>query len=122
MVKTNKSSGALAETLRKFALKFPDAVEEIACAGTAVESPVFRVKGKSFLFIGKRDLRLKLQDSLASAARLAAKEPARYEASAMGWIKVNTDLDSPPPLDLLKAWIEESYRASTPKIKKPLKK
>ena len=88
--------------LRKHALGYPDVKEEIACKGTKVESAVFRVKKKSFLFLGNGVLRLKLTSSLP--------EPTRYNAGAGGWIKVTYGPDQPLQLDVLKKWVEESYQ------------
>jgi hypothetical protein len=95
--------------LRKFASQFPGVEETIACRGTAVESSAFKVGKKTFLFLRAADARLKLEQSLSEAAKLAKKEPSRYSAGAMGWIKVEL-MPEPPPLDLLRRWIDESYR------------
>jgi len=95
--------------LRKIAAKYPGVEETIACKGTAVESSAFKAGKKTFLFVRAADARLKLEKSLPEAASLAKKEPGRYEAGAMGWIKVQLGPE-PPPLDLLKRWIDESYR------------
>ena len=91
-------------------MRYPEAEEGIACKGTAIECSVFKAKKKSFLFVGAREIRLKLKESLPEAARLASKEPARYEAGSQGWIKVKLDTNEAPPLDLLEQWIDESYR------------
>jgi len=96
--------------LRKHALGYPDVKEEIACKGTKVESAVFKVKKKSFLFLGNGVLRLKLTSSLPDAVKLAKKEAARYNAGAGGWVKVTYGPDQPLQLDVLKKWVEESYR------------
>jgi predicted DNA-binding protein (MmcQ/YjbR family) len=106
--------------LQKFASQFPGVEETIACQGTAVESSAFKVGKKTFLFLRAVDARLKLDESLAEAAKLAKKEPGRYSAGTMGWIKVELSPE-PPPLDLLKRWIGESFRlmsASAPARKK----
>ncbi len=109
---------SLEDKLRKLALGFPDTREEIACKGTAVESAVYRTGKKSFLFAGKKDIRLKLVESFAEAQKLAAKEPDHYQAS-MGWVTIRR-AQGDPPMEMLKRWVTESYRVSVdkPKAKK----
>ena len=103
------------QTLQKLALRYPEAQEGIACAGTALESKTIKVGNKAFLFLGEKDVRLKLGESLAEAAKLAAKVPGRYEVGVHGWVKLTFSNDETPPLDLLKRWIDESYRLLAPK-------
>ena len=103
------------KTLRDLALRYPEAEEGIACAGTAIEKRTIKVRNITFLFLGKADAMLKLTDSLPEAAKLAAKEPATYKAGANGWVTVKFDADRSPPLDVLAAWIDESYRLLAPK-------
>jgi predicted DNA-binding protein (MmcQ/YjbR family) len=102
------------KTLRKLALKYPEAEEGIACKGTAIECTTFKARGKAFLFLARTNLRLKLGESLAEATALAAKEPGRYEVGAHGWIKVTLG-DDRLPMELLTRWIDESYRLLAPK-------
>jgi hypothetical protein len=75
--------------------------EGVACAGTALESHTFRVNGKAFLFLSKKEARVKLAASLAEAARLGCA------AGAHGWVKF--EFDAPPPANVLKRWIAESH-------------
>src|SRR5262245_43757452 len=103
------------QALRKIAMQYPGAEAGVACKGTALECTTVKVHNKAFLFLRKTDLRLKLGDSLAEAAKLAAKERDRYEAGAGGWVKVMFSAAQPPPLDLLKRWLDESYRLLAPK-------
>ncbi len=83
------------------ALALPDVDQGIACAGTAVESRTFLVRKKTFLFLSKKLMRLKLERSAADAKRRG------FEVGAGGWVKL--DLDGLPPQPILKAWIAESY-------------
>lgn len=103
------------EALRKIALRFPEVEEGIACKGTALECTTFKARKKAFLFISVANARVKLQESLAEAAKLAAKEPGRYKVGAHGWAEVKFTNDEPPPLELLERWIDESYRLLAPK-------
>ncbi|MCI0376268.1 MAG: MmcQ/YjbR family DNA-binding protein [Gemmataceae bacterium] len=96
--------------LRKFALQYPEAVEAIACKGTALECSAFQARAKTFLFLSDADLRVKLLASLAEAAELATEEPDRYHVGAHGWVKVTLRSDQSPPQGILERWIDESYR------------
>jgi hypothetical protein len=101
--------------LHEIALNLPEACKGVACAGTAVECPTVTVGNKAFLFLGKKEVRLKLSDSIGEATKLAAKAPSRYEVGLHGWVKLTIRDDAPPPLDLLERWIGESYRLFAPK-------
>jgi YjbR len=96
-------------------MRFPEVEEGIACKGTAIECVTFHTRKKTFLFVGKAELRLKLDESLAMAAKLAKTEPERFVVGGTAWIKVTFSPDSPPPLDILERWIDESYRLIAPK-------
>jgi hypothetical protein len=100
---------------RKLALQYPEAKEGIACAGTSLEKRTIKARNKAFLFLGPKDLMLKLGESLADARKLASREPDRYQAGASGWVKVNLENHPPPPLEVLERWIDESYRLLAPR-------
>ena len=104
-----------AQALRRAALQYPEAHEGIACAGTALERRTVTVRGKAFLFVGTADARLKLNDSLVEATRLAATEPGRYQVGAHGWVAVTFGDVESLPVALLVRWIGESYRLLAPK-------
>lgn len=100
--------------VRAVALRYPEVVEGVACAGTALESTSFKARTKAFLFLtgtGPYQLRLKLSDSQSEAAELASREPGRYKLGANGWATLDLDHDAPLPPGLLVRWIDESYRA-----------
>lgn len=92
--------------MRALALTYPAAEEGVACAGTAVESRTIKAKGKAFLFLGAKDVRLKLGASAAEAKRLGA------DVGAHGWTKFAAD--AAPPLPVVERWIDESYRLLAP--------
>src|ERR1043166_6695539 len=98
------------KALRALALKFPACEEGIACKGTALECTTFNVKGKAFLFVGRKEIRFKLGDSIDDAKKLAAKEPTRYTVGANGWTKIAFSDNEPLPMDVVKPWVDESYR------------
>jgi YjbR len=101
--------------LRPIAMRFAEAEEGIACKGTAIECTTFKTHGKAFLFVGGKEIRLKLQASLAEAGKLAAKEPERYQAGKIGWVTVRLHPGDALPIDVLERWIDESYRLLVPK-------
>ncbi len=110
MVRQENTGGEAEQPLRALALRYPEAAEGVACKGTALESSVFKARDKSFLFIGSAELKVKLRESLAEAARLATEEPGRYRVGSSGWVTVRFSPDEPLPLELLKRWTDESYR------------
>src|SRR4051794_20129220 len=100
---------SLTKSLRTFASKLPDAEEGIACEGTALEKVTYKVRKKAFLFLGTKDVMLKLftSHSRREAERLAAREPARFKVGSSGWVSVQ--LEGDPPLEILQKWIAESH-------------
>src|SRR5262245_42765046 len=105
----------LLQDLRAIALRYPETEEGVACKGTSIECTTFKAANKAFLFVGAKEIRLKLQASLAEANKLAAKDPDRYKAGAHGWVAISTGDDPSVDLALLERWIEESYRLLVPK-------
>src|SRR5215472_3914854 len=104
--------------LRKIALKHPDTEEGVACAGTPAERVTVRVGKRAFLFLGRKDIMLKLTDSIAEATRLAGDG---VHVGSSGWTKIDfPDGQTPLPAKLIEKWIAESYRAmTTPAPAKP---
>jgi hypothetical protein len=103
------------ETLRKVALRYPEAEEGVACEGTTAEKRTVKARGKAFLFLGVTSAMLKLRESLAEAADLAAAKPDRYCVGAHGWVTVTFGDTESPAMDLLVRWVDESYRLLAPK-------
>ena len=106
----------LARYLRTVATRLPEVKIAVACAGTPLESSAYQAHKKTFLFVGRDSFRLKLDDSLDEAQKLADALPAHFHVGALGWVKI-TPGDAPPPPDLLTRWIEESYVLVVPKPK-----
>lgn len=108
-----KAKGAEA-ALREFALSLPEAYEEFPWGERAL-----KVKGKVFVFMGNTDgsLRMstKLPETAAAALSLPFTSPTGYGLGKSGWVTAMFKPDEKPPLDLLKMWIQESYRAVAPK-------
>jgi len=105
--------GAIESKVRAFALGFPEAYEEFPWGHSAI-----KVKKKAFLFMGTDEsgrfsISVKLPHSRDMAVDLPFTEPTGYGLGKSGWVTAYvTDTKS---LDLIKAWIEESYRAIAPK-------
>ena len=102
------------QALRAVALRYPEVQE-----GTACKKSSFKARKKAFLFMGMDDrsynAMVKLRESLAEAAELAAREPDRYKVGAHGWVTATFSHDESPPPGLLDRWIAESYRVLAPK-------
>lgn len=85
-----------------------------------MESKTFLVNRKAFLFVSKRDLRLKLGASATEARKRG------FDVGSAGWVKL--DLGKLPPPTVLKKWIAESHalfsrssRTSPPRKSAPRK-
>jgi predicted DNA-binding protein (MmcQ/YjbR family) len=104
--------------LRKYALSFPDTREDLPWGESAI-----KVKGKTFLFMRHDEdglgLSVKLPQSAPFALDKRFAEPTGYGLGASGWVTASFGPKAKPPVDLLKGWIEESYRAVAPK-KRPI--
>ena len=100
--------------LREFALGHPGAYEDYPWG-----ERVAKVKGKVFVFLGRDEeglgLSVKLPQSRTMALGPPFASPTGYGLGKSGWVTVEFGPKEKPPLDLLKAWIEESYRAVAPK-------
>ena len=109
-----KSAGGKIESkLRDYALAFPEAYEEFPWGHSAM-----KVKKRAFLFMGTDEdgrcsISVKLPQSRDMAVDLPFTEPTGYGLGKAGW--VTAYLTDEKPLDLIKAWIGESYRAIAPK-------
>lgn len=115
-VMAKKTLQSLELELRDYALKFPEATEEHPWGHCAI-----KVKGKSFVFLGgekdkaELSISVKLPHSRDMAADLPFAAPTGYGLGKSGWVTARFDHVSEVPLDLLRAWIDESYRAIAPK-------
>lgn len=102
------------KTLRDFALRYPEASEEFPW-----DERVVKVRGKIFVFLGifEKTLRVavKLPISSEMALTLPFTEPSGYGLGRAGWITAKFDGRRKPPVDLLRGWIDQSYRAVAPK-------
>ncbi|HEY5046732.1 MAG TPA: MmcQ/YjbR family DNA-binding protein [Rhizomicrobium sp.] len=100
--------------LRTLALAYPETREDHPWGETAI-----KVKAKTFLFMGygekKLRLSLKLTDRHEFALQYPFVSPTRYGLGKSGWITASFSGTDRPPMDILAAWIDDSYRAIAPK-------
>jgi predicted DNA-binding protein (MmcQ/YjbR family) len=106
--------GAAAElALSKFALEFPSAVEEFPWGHR-----VAKVNKKIFVTFGNDEgafsMSAKLPRSAEIALTLPFAEPTGYGLGKSGWVTARFAANETPPLDMMRAWIDESYRAIAP--------
>jgi predicted DNA-binding protein (MmcQ/YjbR family) len=115
-VMPKKTLESLELELRDFAMAYPEATEDHPWGHRAM-----KVKGKAFVFLGgekntqELSMSVKLPQSRDMAADLPFAEPTGYGLGKSGWVTARFDKASAVPLDLMKAWIDESYRAIAPK-------
>lgn len=104
----------IGERLRKRALGYLGVTEDHPWGETAI-----KVNGKGFVFMRVTDeevsISTKLPQSRDMAHDLPFAEPAHYGMGKYGWVTARLDPKANPPIDLIKAWIDESYRAVAPK-------
>lgn len=100
--------------LRKSGLGYPGAYEEFPWGHRAI-----KVKGKTFVFLvldGDRlSLSLKLPFAGAAALTLPFASPTEYGLGKSGWVTARFGPGDDVPVDLLRSWLDESYRAIAPK-------
>src|SRR5439155_21926486 len=104
-----------AETLlRKFALSYREAYEEFPWGERVV-----KVAKKVFVFMGcgKNGLSLstKMIESNEEALKHKFARPTGYNLGKSGWITATFGPRDKVPVQLLRAWIDESYRTIAPK-------
>jgi len=100
----------------EFALSLPGAWEDHPWG-----EDVAKVGTKVFAFLGIPDpsvyplgMTVKLDDSHGQALAAPGAEPSGYGLGKAGWVTIPFR-DTTPPLDVLKDWVEESYRRIAPK-------
>lgn len=105
--------GAAEARLRAHALAKPEATEHFPWGERAI-----KVGGKVFLFMfaeaGRLSLSTKLPRSSPVALLLPFASPTGYGLGKAGWVSASFEAGERPPLDILCAWIDESYQAVAP--------
>ena len=77
------------------------------------------MKDKTFAYLSVEgepfSIACKLARSSSAALELPFTKPTEYGLGKSGWVSATFSAGETPPVDLLKAWIDESYRAQAPK-------
>jgi predicted DNA-binding protein (MmcQ/YjbR family) len=101
--------------LRAFALSLPVAAEDLPWG-----ERVIKVNGKIFVFLGHDEemapplMTVKLDESHGHALALEGAGPSGHGLGRAGWVNIPL-LAEGVTFDLLRDWIEESYRIVAPK-------
>jgi len=115
MPRTKRATDAVLKALREFGLAYPGAHTKSPWPGHLD----LAVKDKTFAYLSVEGepfkISCKLPQSSGAALMLSFAEPTAYGLGKSGWVSAQFPEGQMPPLDLLKAWIDESYRAQAPK-------
>ncbi len=110
----SKKSDAVLKELKEHFLKYPGAHMKSPWPGHGD----LAVNDKTFAYLSTEgspfSLSCKLPRSCGAALMLPQTSPTGYGLGKSGWVTGNFG-DDHPPIDVLKEWIEESYRAQAPK-------
>lgn len=102
------------EHVRQFALSYPETREDHPWGESAI-----KVKGKTFVFMGLAEGKLGLSMKLPRSREFALDYPftrsTGYGLGNSGWVSASFSGKDSPPLDVLRAWVDESFRAIAPK-------
>ena len=95
------------EEVLAFALSLPEAWEDHPWDDTVV-----KVGRKIFVFVGAERVTVKLEEAHAHALSIEGAAPTGYGLGKAGWVTVPI---ADVPVDVLRDWVEESYRIVAPK-------
>jgi predicted DNA-binding protein (MmcQ/YjbR family) len=115
MARRKSSTDAALKELRAFGLEYPGAHTKSPWPGhldLAVNDKTF-----AYLSLEGEPVRIscKLPQSSDEALSLPFTAPTEYGLGKSGWVSATFADDQAVPVDLLKQWIDESYRAQAPK-------
>jgi predicted DNA-binding protein (MmcQ/YjbR family) len=100
--------------LRKIALAYPQTREDLPWGESAI-----KVGGKTFVFMrdgaDEFSVTTKLPQSREFALEYPFTAPTGYGMGNSGWVTSRFAPKDKPPIDVLEAWIAESFRAVAPK-------
>ena len=108
-------SDAILKELRAFGLAYPGAHTKSPWPGHLD----LAVNDKTFAYLSLEGepfhISCKLPQTAAVALMLPGCKPAAYGLGKSGWVAAEFPDNKLPPTEVLKAWIDESYRAQAPK-------
>jgi predicted DNA-binding protein (MmcQ/YjbR family) len=114
MPKKSAPTDAMLKALRAFGLAYPGAHTKSPWPGHLD----LAVKDKTFAYLSIEgdpfSISCKLPQSSSVALMLPFCKPTAYGLGKSGWVSASFE-DHEPSIDMLKAWIDESYRAQAPK-------
>lgn len=109
------STSAVLKELRAFGLAYPGAHTKSPWPGHLD----LAVKDKTFAYLSVDgepfSISCKLPHSSSAALLLPFTRPTEYGLGKSGWVTAELEDGQAPPVDMLKEWIDESYRAQAPK-------
>jgi len=110
-----KSHDTVRSKLKAFGLAYPEAHSKSPWP----EHDDLAVRDKTFAFLSAAGQPLSISCKLPLTGQMALTlpfaKPTGYGLGNSGWVTATFAAKDSPPLDLLKDWIDESYRARAPK-------
>ncbi len=110
-----KGHDAVQRKLKKFGLAYPEAHSKSPWPG----HDDLAVRNKTFAFLSAAGEPLRITCKLPLTGQMALTLPfaipTGYGLGRSGWVTATFGPKDVPPFDLLKDWIDESYRAQAPK-------
>jgi hypothetical protein len=114
VTKPNREVARAGDQLAAHALYYPGVTEEHPWGHRA-----FKVNRKTFLFLyadaSGLSVTTKLPDSGQLALELPFAEPTGYGLGKSGWVTAKFAPSARIPIELMRAWIDESFRALAPR-------
>lgn len=100
--------------LREAGLGYPEVTEDFPWGHRTL-----KVKGKAFVFLALTgeglSMSVKLPQSNGAALMMPFAQPTGYGLGKSGWVSASFGARDTPPLEMLRKWLDESYRAIAPK-------
>jgi hypothetical protein len=110
-----RATNGVADELRAFGLGYPGAHTKSPWPGHLD----LAVKEKTFAFLSATSEPLRITCKLPRSGTMALlfpfATPTEYGLGKSGWVTATFAPGDQPPVDMLKDWIDESYRAQAPK-------
>jgi predicted DNA-binding protein (MmcQ/YjbR family) len=109
------SQKAVRRKLKEFGLAYPEAHSKSPWPG----HDDLAVRNKTFAYLSAEGEPLSISCKLPLTGQMALTlpfaKPTGYGLGKSGWVTATFGPKEAPPIDLLKDWIDESYRVQAPK-------